>query len=151
MILVFLRQVLSWLLWNSLWRLGRPPTIDTRCTHAHMHRISSYLYPVMPLAGDEGQLLPVCNGKTHMIYLTAGKAQTFFKVYKSPPAPLWLENTCSFWVSLKLMNIYFLNAVPSVIFKRACDLTGDTTHEEEGGGEGSREREKEEEGGRKTK
>lgn len=41
------------------------------------------------------------------------------------------------------MNIYFLNAVPSVIFKRACDLTGDTTHEE-GGGEGSREKEKEE-------
>lgn len=51
----FLRQVLSWLLWNSLWRLGRPPTIDTRHTHAHMHRISSYLYPVMPLAGDEGR------------------------------------------------------------------------------------------------
>lgn len=50
------------------------------------------------------------------------------------------------------MNIYFLNAVPSVIFKRACDLTGDTTHEEEGGAVGgSREREKEEEGGRETK
>lgn len=49
------------------------------------------------------------------------------------------------------MNIYFLNAVPSVIFTRACDLTGGTTPEEEGGGERSREREKEEEGGRKTK